>query len=242
VDWQPVQFEATAITGRKRRQPAQGQVMLNDRDKSLWKTTWRPVVRPGDELSEWQREASARDVHRLYRLHNESSLVVFQWTWQFWEDSLPSMIEEFEDAEAAKPPRRPRAKRAKQDRPPPKVTCRWCPAKMHRDKVETHLSNQHPAVNSVDSIKQQAEDMADEEIWDDQISLGFLRRMSWHKQLELDCGYSMAMPRKVFVRKFVIDGVVVEQSMVLGEDVMTVTCEDPNLLNGLPGANWWWKE
>jgi hypothetical protein len=52
----------------------------------------------------------------------------------------------------------------------------------------------------------------------------------------------MAMPRKVFVGRFVIDGVVVEQSTVLGEDVMTVTCKDPNLLNGLLGANWWWKE
>jgi hypothetical protein len=242
VDWLPVQFEPTAIIGRKRRTPGEGPTIKNDNDKSLWKTTWRQVVRPGDELPAWQREATRRDVQRLHRLPNGSLLVVFQWTWQFWVDSLPSMIEDFEEAQAARPHRRTRAKRPKPDRPPPKVTCRWCPVRLPRSEVGTHTSSQHPDVNNVESIKQQVEDMPEEEIWDDHVSLGFLRRMSWHKQNELDCGFSMVMPRKVFARKFVMDGVAIEQSTVLGEDVITVTVEGPNVLNDLLGANWWWKE
>jgi hypothetical protein len=78
VDWLPVQFEPTAIIGRKRRTPGEGPAIKNDNDKSLWKTTWRQVVRPVDELPEWQREATRRDVQRLHRLPNGSLLVVFQ--------------------------------------------------------------------------------------------------------------------------------------------------------------------
>jgi hypothetical protein len=60
---------------------------------------------------------------------------------------------------------------------------------------------------------------------------------------ELDAGFSMAMTRKYFVNKAVVEGVIVEQTMISGkEDIIKVTIEDPAVLDKWMGSQWWWKQ
>jgi hypothetical protein len=107
-----------------------------------------------------------------------------------------------------------------------------------------HATTDHHDVNTITAIRQQHEDAPDEEeIWADMMALGFLRRMSWHKQNELDAGFTMAMSRKYFVSKAVVEGAIVEQTIVAGHtDVIKVTIKDPNVLDKWLGAKWWWKQ
>jgi hypothetical protein len=110
--------------------------------------------------------------------------------------------------------------------------------------LDDHAASDHPEVNTCTAIQQHYEDTSEEEkIWDDMMALGFLRRMSWHKQNELDAGFSMAMTRRHFVNKAVVEGVNVEQTMISGkEDVIKVTIDDPAVLDKWLGSQWWWKQ
>ena len=110
--------------------------------------------------------------------------------------------------------------------------------------MDAHWTAEHPDVNTVAAVQQYYEATEEkEDFMEDMVALNFLRRMSFHKQNELDTGFSMVMSRKYFAKNAVVDGVVIEQAMVAGEvDVISVTVEDPNVYNKWLGTKWWWKQ
>ena len=242
VNWNPVQFIPVEVIGRKECRPGTNDAGSNN-TKYLWKTTWADVLRPGDELAQWERDAKKCDVRQLIRTPSGGVLVQYFWTWQREDDSDPAMIAAYKGIVASKPQRQHRVKRVRV-KEPRDVTCRWCPHQCQERHMDVHASNEHPRVSTVTAIRQQYEDAPEEEkIWDDMMALGFLRRMSWHKQNELDAGFSMAMTRKYFVNKAVVEGVIVEQTMISGkEDIIKVTIEDPAVLDKWMGSQWWWKQ
>ena len=248
LDWNVnlAELKPANVVGSKKRKVSDGVDSLPEgcskqdqtRSRMFWKMTWQDVRVNGDRFSYWMQRANELDVRQLQRYADGSFVVKFDWTWQRWSDTEESLIDSFE---AGRPPRQPRGRRPKRAKSEVKRTCRWCSAEVPKSQLSDHVTNTHPETCDIDAIRLRHAEQEDEEIENDMVALAFLRRCDRWRQLELDAGFSMAMARKVFVDRFVVEGTTVEQTNTAGSDTMTVTVPTPRILDAVLGDAWWWR-
>jgi hypothetical protein len=249
LDWEPVIYTPRRVVGRKRhREMEETKDAVMDRPtrlraRHLWRVEWENVHRPGHELEQWVRDAVTTDVRRITLLVGGSMLVEFKRTWNEYSHTGHSHIDNYEAAHPSPLGSRPPTVRVTRRR---LLECRWCLDQFTDDDLVDHCTSQHPTINDIAEIRLQfdlvpAEDY-DFKVYADAIALGFLRRLSFYAETELDTGFSMTLPQRMFASILLVDGVSIERSLHRDLDEYTVTVRDPRILDAVLGQNWWWKQ
>jgi hypothetical protein len=214
-----------------------------------FKCTWPSIRRPGTELAYWLLQHDANDVPSITRLSDGTLFIVFDWTWNYANDTPTELVRSWRKSQRAA--RREAAKSHEPGRPPIQrsrsIQCLFCPAKYPQQDQAKHALL-HPAEYDLVTIFAQSgppdrSAVATEiDFIVDQFAANIIRRLPLYRRLETGVEFVMTVRRQIFIAAFgrPRQGITVSRMVTNITDQLIYTVHHPEAMVELLGKFWWW--